>query len=265
MSIPPSVLENLAALKPLKEKRTRVGIFLDLDGTLCPLVDLPERVRLPRGTRSLLETLAERYRSVVIISGRAASFLERLVGIPSVTYVGNHGLEVIEEGKRRVLLPEDLVRRMRRLEDELRSSINCEGALLELKELSHAIHYRRVRDSARTRECILRELEKLDLEGVRLTEGKLLIQLRPVYPLDKGKAVEMIVEERRLGLVLYAGDDTTDVDAFRSLRDLQARGSVKAFMIAVLHPDAPADLLNMAEFGVDGVEGMRSLLEWLAA
>jgi trehalose 6-phosphate phosphatase len=251
-------------MRTIKETRDRAGIFLDLDGTLCPLVDIPEEVRMPPATRELLKVLAARYRSVVIISGRAALFLEQLVGIPSVIYVGNHGLEVVEAGRRRILLPEEIAERMRLLERQLTSSINCEGALLELKELSHAIHYRRAPEPERARECILRELERLDLKGVRITEGKMLVQLRPSYPLDKGKALEMLVDEKGLDRVLYAGDDTTDIDAFEAIGRLVESGRISGCRIAVRHSDTPTGLVEMADYCVEVVEEMQQLLEWLA-
>jgi trehalose 6-phosphate phosphatase len=260
---PPAALDHLDALHPLKERRGRAGIFLDLDGTLCPLVDMPERVRLPPDTRKVLKVLADLYRSVVIISGRAAPFLKQLVDIPSILYVGNHGLEVIEAGKRRVLLPEAIAERMRRLEGELKASVHCEGALLELKELSHAIHYRRAPEPEKARDTILRELERLDLDGVRITEGKMLIQLRPACPLDKGEALEMIVKEKGLDTVLYAGDDTTDLDAFRELSRLRDDSAIRDYKVAVRHPDTPLELLRAADYRVDGIEEMQQLLRWL--
>ncbi len=249
----------------MKNQRDEAGIFLDLDGTLTPIVDTPEAVEMSSLTRGYLEGLSSMYREVVVISGRAASALVRIVGLPSVTYVGNHGLEVIERGERRILLPEKVALRMMSLGEALKDSISCEGALLELKELSHAIHYRRAPDPAAAKECILRELQEIDLQGVRLTEGKMLIQLRPDFPLDKGKALELLVRERGIQWILYAGDDTTDLDAFRSIAELVREGTVRGYKISVLHPDAPAELRRMGDYYVKGVEGVHRLLGWMAS
>lgn len=263
MPLPPDILDHPEALRPLVERPERTGLFLDLDGTLCSLVDAPEDVRMPPETRALLRELHDRYGAVVVISGRQARSLARIVDLPPLTYVGNHGLEVIEENRRRILLPEDVAARMRRLEEALRA-LGVEGTLLELKELSHAIHYRRSPDPGRTRQQVLEALDGLDLQGTRITEGKMLVQIRPDYPLDKGKALEMVALERGVDRVLYAGDDTTDLDAFRTISELGGRGGMYGVKVAVWHPDTPRELLDQADFVVQGVEAVQELLRRLS-
>ncbi len=260
----PNALDHIAALEPLRLHAGRAGLFLDLDGTLCPIVDIPEAVEMPGATRQAVTALSRLWGSVVIISGRAASALVRIVGLSGITYVGNHGLEVIEGEERRILLPEDVTARMRSLGEALRSTIRCEGTFVELKELSHAIHYRRAPDPREARDCILRELDGVDLSGTRMTEGKLLVQLRPAHPLDKGTALELLVKEKGLQWVLCAGDDTTDLDAFRSVTSLRRAGKADGYNIVVRHPDTPESLLKAADFAVEGVGEMQLLLEWLA-
>lgn len=265
-SLPPDILAHLEKLRPLKESPKAAGLFLDLDGTLCPLVDAPEKVEMAPETRQLLDTLDERFGTVVVISGRELTSLAGIVNLPSLTYVGNHGLEVLEDGHRRVLLPEHVAARMRALGADLERMFRGEDdTLLELKELSHAVHYRAASDPVRARDRILEVLRRVDLEGARITEGKMLVQIRPEFPLDKGKAVETLMQERDLSLALYAGDDTTDLDAFRSLTELQRQGSIQAYRVAVHHPDTPRDLLEQADYLAEGVEGITALLAWLAA
>lgn len=262
---PPDILENLPALGRLKDHARDAGIFLDLDGTLCDLVDLPEAVRLSPTVRRLLRTLGTRFASVVIISGRSTRSLETIVRLPELTYVGNHGLEIVTDGKRRVLLPEPHASRMRAMEEMLLGAIKVDGAALELKELSHAVHYRRAPDPARTRHDILAALADLELEDVRILEGKFLIQLRPNVGLDKGTAVARLARERGLRLLLYAGDDTTDLDGFRAVHELTAEGAGAGYRLAVRYPDTPPDLLSAADYSVPGVEGMQEVLRWLAS
>lgn len=238
---------------------------MDFDGTLSHIVDSPAKARLPETNRRHLENLAGKYGAVVVISGRAASALERIVGVPSVTYVGNHGLEVLEAGRRRVLLPEELARKMRSLEGVLSSAITGEGVLLELKELSHAIHYRGSPDPEKAREAILGALRELDLRGTRITEGKMLVQVRPRHPLDKGGALEILAREKGVKRLLYVGDDTTDLDAFRSISKLVREGVLEGAKVAVYHADTPIELFDAGDFSVDGVEGVEELLSWLGS
>lgn len=262
--IPPDALRHLPALRWVKEKPRKTGIFLDLDGTLCALVDDPAQVQLPRETRAYVEGLSSLYRSVVIISGRAASALATIVDLPGVEYVGNHGLEIRRDGQREVLLPSPDAERMRAVGEALTEGVVCEGTFLELKELSHAIHYRRASDPEATRTCILQALRALELSGIRLTEGKRLVQVRPDVALDKGTALELLVKRGRLRSILYAGDDTTDLDAFRAVSKARDRGSLRAVLIAVHHDDTPAALLAQADYAVEGTAGMQRFLEWLS-
>ncbi|MBD0291584.1 MAG: trehalose-phosphatase, partial [Thermoleophilia bacterium] len=59
---------------------------------------------------------------------------------------------------------------------------------------------------------------------------------------------------------LYAGDDTTDLDAFRGLRD---SGLELAVCVAVASEEAPSTLVAAADLVVPGTEGMLELLRGL--
>ncbi|MGA1213698.1 MAG: trehalose-phosphatase, partial [Solirubrobacterales bacterium] len=74
------------------------ALITDVDGTLCRIVGRPERAVVPARARSALETLAERLGVVACVSGRPVEVVSRMVDVPAVTYIGNHGLEVIEPG-----------------------------------------------------------------------------------------------------------------------------------------------------------------------
>jgi trehalose 6-phosphate phosphatase len=263
--MPPDITENLPSLQALKDHPKEAGLFLDLDGTLANLVDLPEKVRFRPATQNLLHTLQTRFQSVVIISGRSSQSLETIGKLPELTYVGNHGLEIVEDGHRRVLLPEPHASRMRAIGEMLPDVVNVDGAVLELKELSHAIHYRRSPDPRKAREDILQALGRLDLQDVRILEGKFLIQIRPEAGLDKGTAVTTLVQERDLRFLLYAGDDTTDIDGFRAVKDLAAQGDGLGIRLAVSYPDTPAALQGATDFSIAGVEGMETVLKWMAS
>ncbi len=58
---------------------------------------------------------------------------------------------------------------------------------------------------------------------LRLTGGKKIHELRPGIDWDKGRAVRWLLERLDLAgadvVPLYLGDDVTDEDAFRALRD----------------------------------------------
>ena len=75
----------------------QAALFLDVDGVLAPIVPRPEDARVPEETRAELRRLNERYALVACISGRAGADAQRIVGIPELVYVGNHGLELEDE------------------------------------------------------------------------------------------------------------------------------------------------------------------------
>src|SRR5439155_24472813 len=88
---------NVDLLARLAEDPSRAAIFLDVDGVLAPIVPRPEDARVPEETRAELRRLAGRYALVACISGRAGETARQVVGVPELTYVGNHGLELEPE------------------------------------------------------------------------------------------------------------------------------------------------------------------------
>jgi trehalose 6-phosphate phosphatase len=64
---------------------------------------------------------------------------------------------------------------------------------------------------------------------------------------------------------IYAGDDRTDLDAFRRLRELREDGELAtAVCVGVASPEAPPELAEESDLLVDGPEGWRQILEALA-
>ena len=63
---------------------------------------------------------------------------------------------------------------------------------------------------------------------------------------------------------MYVGDDRTDVDAFEGLRDMVEEGRLRGAICAGVRSDeTPAEVLDAADMLVDGVDGVRDLLESL--
>ena len=63
-------------------------------------------------------------------------------------------------------------------------------------------------------------------------------------------------------MALYAGDDATDLDAFRGLRALVDAGDLQAAVcVAVASDEAPEEMAAEADLVIDGTTGIRELLE----
>jgi trehalose 6-phosphate phosphatase len=87
-----------------------------------------------------------------------------------------------------------------------------------------------------------------------------VLEVRPPVQADKGTAVRRLLAERGIGRALYAGDDTTDLDAFRGLEEA---GPDVALKVAVASKEMNPALLTRADLVVDGPGELLSLLRTL--
>jgi trehalose 6-phosphate phosphatase len=93
-----------------------------------------------------------------------------------------------------------------------------------------------------------------------------VLELRPPGGGGKDGAVASLLAEDGLDRAIYGGDDRTDLDAFRRLRELSDAGELSvAVCVGVLSPEAPAELADESDLTVSGPEGWLRILESLAA
>ena len=223
----------------------RAAVLLDVDGTLAPIVSRPEDASVPGRARAALERLTGRYRLVACLSGRTSADAARIVGVEGIRYVGEHGLELDPAADE--WAP--------RLAAFARSS----GWPAEPgKRLTLAFHYREAPD-LEAAEAHLRALAaRAELEGLRTRWGRRVLEVRPPLDADKGTAVARLVGEAGVSRALYAGDDSTDLDAFRGLDGLEV--SVR---VAVASVEAPPALVEAADLVLAGPAEVVELLEGL--
>ena len=87
-----------SAIAPLIVDRSRTALLFDVDGTLAPIERDPQASSVPELTRRLLIDCQSTYGLVGCVSGRQAKEARRIVGIGSLPYCGNHGLELLPRG-----------------------------------------------------------------------------------------------------------------------------------------------------------------------
>jgi trehalose 6-phosphate phosphatase len=237
-------MEAEALVAKLAADPARAAILLDVDGTLAPIVARPELAAVPEETRAEVERLAARYALVACVSGRTGEDARRLVGVDGVVYVGVHGLELVPEAER--------------WREPLSEFAASTGWPVEHKGLAVVFHYRDAEDE----EAALNELERVaaaarDL-GLRAGFGRKILEIRAPVAADKGTAVRALLEQRGLRRALYAGDDTTDLDAFRGLDRLEL-----AVRVAVASSEGPAELRDGADVVVGGPADLLALLRAL--
>ncbi|MEM8948166.1 MAG: trehalose-phosphatase [Pseudomonadota bacterium] len=203
----------------------RLAICLDYDGTLTPIVDRPELALLSDRMRRTLAGLAE-IATVAIVSGRDLRDIRRLVALDGLYYSGSHGFEIggpdqteqaAEHGAEYLPLLDAAERALReRLTD-------IDGVLVERKRLSVAVHYRLVAEADHENVKKITDEVVAAHPGLRRTLGKMVYDLQPDIDWHKGKAVASLLKALGLDgddvLPLYIGDDVTDEDAFREIRD----------------------------------------------
>lgn len=201
----------------------------------------------------MLAPLVERFAVVAIVTGRRnADIVERLP-VPGLTYLGLYGLE---EAMADAILAEVGT------EAEEAAAVVPESGV-EHKGLSIAVHYRLAPDPAAARIALARTLgEVAARHGLRVVEGKAVLEILPVAHPLKGGAVERIAGERALDAVLFAGDDVADVEAFEALDRMEGDG-VATLKVAVLGPEVPDALAAAADVGVEGPAGLLDLLRRL--
>lgn len=237
----------------------RLAVFLDQDGTLAPIAARPEDASVPRATREVLQRLAA-VCPVTIVTGRDAADARGLLGVDTVTVIGNHGLETARPGKAPEVdaAAEAFVPKLQRAADLLDERLGpIRGAWVERKRFSVVAHDREVaeEDLGRVRE----EVQEVAAghPDLRSVQGRRIHELRPRLAVDKGVAVRRCIDD--LGgpeevAGVYVGDDTTDEDALYVLRDDG---------IGVVVRDGARLRQTWAHFGIGGPHEITELLELL--
>jgi len=214
--------------KKILSARTSI-LFLDYDGTLTPIVSVPEAAIIPKKNRELLKRLSKTGATkVAIVSGRSLKDVKRLVGVRGIIYAGNHGFE-IEGPKIKFKSPVSLSFKatIKQVESDLAKNLSSiKGMRLENKGLTLSLHYRLVKKTSTPKVKKIfhnTTLGYLSNKRIRIKGGKKVFEIRPPLDWDKGKVVLWFLARQRSLLEttnifpIYIGDDITDEDAFRAL------------------------------------------------
>jgi trehalose 6-phosphate phosphatase len=208
-----------------------IMLFLDYDGTLTPIVDRPEKASIAKEVKDLLGKLSKSPRcKLAIISGRALKDIKNIIGLKEIIYSGNHGLEI--EGpkiKFEPLVSPGYKMILEHIKNDLRQKISSiRGAFVEDKGLSLSLHYRLVdKKQIPQIKTIFHEITILYLvrNKIKIKAGKMVLEVRPPAEWDKGKVVlwlltrQVFATQKGRILPIYIGDDATDEDAFKALKN----------------------------------------------
>lgn len=208
-----------------------IFLFLDYDGTLTPIVKDPDNAVISGKTKEILKKLSKnRYCRIAIISGRALRDIKNKIGLKDIIYAGNHGLEIYGP-KIKFKAPVSLKYKelLKKIKIDLKKKLSgIKGAFVEDKGLSLSVHYRLVdsKGSILVKTIFHEALAYYIVSNkIKIKPGKKVLEVRPALGWDKGKIVLWLLARQKFILngkscvPVYIGDDVTDEDAFKALRD----------------------------------------------
>ncbi len=223
-----------AQKKPAKElkiseliKGKSPVLFFDYDGTLAPIVKRPEDALISDEMKNLLKQCAEKF-TVAVISGRDMDDLKDKVKLDEIIYAGSHGFRIsgpdglyMEHENSEQILP-----RLSQMENKLkRLFLSVDRQVqVERKRFAIAVHYRNANEeNIPLIEKNVTEV-KNEYAGFKLGAGKKILEIKPDVGWHKGKAVAWILKKLNRDdtgkfVPLYIGDDVTDEDAFKEIKD----------------------------------------------
>lgn len=205
------------------QNASRRCLLLDYDGTLAAIQKVPSLARPDHSTLQLLDSLTRSERNeIIIISGRDAETLQNWLGHLPLTLVAEHGAFVRMKGmdwqETTSISPEwkDQVRPLMQIFVD-----RCAGSFIEEKHFTLAWHYRNTHPELgfnRSRELKNGLQQLIANTPLQVIDGKKVLEVR-LTGVDKGVAAVNIISKMDPDFILCIGDDTTDEDMFRLLRD----------------------------------------------
>lgn len=249
-----------ARIREIARSRGPLLIASDLDGTLAPIVEDPSNAHVPDAVLKLLDRLATICR-VTIVTGRDLNTARRMVPHDDVTIIGSHGLEPSFDSP---LLPGvdrlKLAPALELAEQHVLSAVPAAYLHIERKSISTAFHFR----NAPQLEVPLRMALARLPEGLRIREGRMVLEVIPDAQGGKGLALTAVVRHFKTYGMVVLGDDLTDVAMFRAA--IEEREEEQDVLICGVDSGAetPPDIRTLSDVLLRSPDEARELLEELA-
>ncbi|KAJ4889625.1 putative trehalose-phosphate phosphatase C [Raphanus sativus] len=230
IALHPSALDMFDKIMSDAEGK-QIIMFLDYDGTLSQIIEDHDNAYVTDEMREVLKEVALNFKTA-IISGRDTDKVQSFVKLTGIYYAGSHGLDIkgptnIDQSDQEVMLQpaNDYLPMIDEVVNILKEKTrSVPGATVEHNKFCLTVHFRRVDEKGWT--PLAEQVKSVlnDYPKLRMTEGRKVLELRPSIKWDKGKALEFLlnsfgIEESKDVLPVYIGDDRTDEDAFKVLRE----------------------------------------------
>lgn len=210
--------------------------------------------------------LVKRLMGVAVISGRDTDQLAERLPVDGLVMIGNHGLEERDPaGSRLAPEVEPFLPALREAAQTFaqRAEAQLPGVLVERKRATVSVHFRntpRPVDAGPTLETALREIAALT--GLELHAGRLVWELRPPVPIDKGQVLRRLVQAFPADSIIYIGDDVTDESAFIALKEMSDR---RTLAVGVRSPEVAPATFALCDLVLSDVPAVTRFLESLLA
>lgn len=251
----------------------QIVMFLDYDGTLSPIVDDPDKAFMSSKMRRTVKKLAKCF-PTAIVTGRCIDKVYNFVKLAELYYAGSHGMDIKGPAKgfsrhkrvKQSLLYQPASDYLPMIDEVckhlLEKTKSTPGVIVENHKFTASVHFRCVEEK-KWSELVLQVRSVLDkYPTLKLSQGRKVFEIRPMIEWDKGRALEFLLESLGFGnsnnvFPVYIGDDRTDEDAFKMLRD---RGEGFGILVSKFPKDTdasyslqdPSEVMNF----------LRRLVEW---
>jgi trehalose 6-phosphate phosphatase len=253
--------EQAARFRAAASARGPLLIATDLDGTLAPIVRRAQDARVPPSALDVLERLTRRAK-VAVVTGRDLNTARRLVPTEGVLIAGSHGLEATFTDD---LLPNVdrawLGLALERIERRVLSRVPSVYVHVERKAISTAFHYR----DAPELEGRLREALKDLPGGLRLRDGRRVLEVLPDAEGGKDRALLALIHHFKPRSLVIMGDDLTDAAMFRCAAAQREDGL--AVLIAGISggEETPQEIADLSDTMLASTDAAIEALEAVAA
>ncbi len=210
-------------------------LLLDYDGTIVPIAEKPELARIDAETKRIIEYISENCK-LAIVTGRDYKSFKNVFGdIKDTIYlITSHGVEIFRDS---IKIFEERIDNPPPLEELKKEISQFEGINIEDKRGGFALHYRRFKGD-------VERIKRIFYEFVNKYPPRKIIEGKKVYEAlysdtNKGKGIINLFNTTGWNPLeaIYVGDDTTDFDAFKTIKRLGG----KAYYVGENKPPVEID------------------------
>ncbi|XP_059450612.1 probable trehalose-phosphate phosphatase J [Corylus avellana] len=240
----PSAVHTFEQMMRIAEGK-QIVVFLDYDGTLSSIVNDPDKAFMTDEMRSAVDEVAKCF-PTTIVTGRSRDKAVEFVKLKDLCYAGSHGMHISipsaflknatsvdqthitdEQGFINFYAAKKFLYKLKKIKKKLQEKTKgIRGAIVEDNKFCISVHFRCVdEENVDNVKKIVDSVIK-SYPDFRKGEGNKVMEVRPNIEWNKGHALGYLLNTLGFDaynadvLPLYIGDDLTDEDAFKFIKNL---------------------------------------------